>query len=162
MIHHRASGEDLREYLRRRLFDPIGLTHNEWLTDGGGRIGPFRQGYSGLLTTARDHARFLYLALHRGRWGEAQVVPADYYSWALGPTATNPDYGALWWLARVPGTPRDTFQTGGARNNHGWAIPSLDLIVVRLGEGEKYPENFSEELLRRVQSALLERGGVSN
>jgi CubicO group peptidase (beta-lactamase class C family) len=158
LIHHRASGQDLRDYLRGRLFEPIGMTHFDWLAQGGeGHIGPHRQGYSGLLTTARDHARFLYLALHRGRWGTRQVVPADYYGWGLGPTPVKPDYGALWWRNRVPGTPSDTFQTGGARNNHGWVMPGLDLIVVRLGTGEKYPESFSTELLRLVQAALVDR-----
>ncbi|PYV19559.1 MAG: hypothetical protein DMG07_01640 [Acidobacteria bacterium] len=160
LIHRRASGQDLREYLRTRLFLPIGMSHFDWLELGGsGHLGPHRQGYSGLLTTARDHARFLYLALQRGRWSTGQVVPADYYGWALAPTPVKADYGALWWRNRVPGTPADTFQTGGARNNHGWVMPGPELIVVRLGDGEKYPENFSEELLRRVQAALV--GGPS-
>lgn len=157
LIHRRASGRDLRDYLKARLFDPIGMTHYDWVEEGGdSHIGPHRQGYSGLLTTPRDHARFLYLALLRGRWGGVQVVPADYYGWALAPTL-NPETGALWYLAFVPGTPPDTFQTRGAKTNDGWVIPSLDLIVVRFCDGDRPPEGFNTELLRRVQAAILDR-----
>ena len=156
MIHKRVSGEDLLSYLQRRMFEPIGMAHYDWMEmGGGGKLGPYRQGFSGLLTTPRDHSRFLYLALRHGKWGKRQVVPSDYYTWALAPTPVKSDYGALWWRARVPGTPADTYQTGGAYNNHGWVIPSLDLIVVRLGEGQKYPQDYSAELLRRVQAAIV-------
>ena len=71
------------------------MAHEDWLQLGGeGHLGPFRQGFSGLLTTPRDHARFPYLALHHGQWGGA-LIASDYYTWALAPTPVKPDYGAL-------------------------------------------------------------------
>ena len=49
--------------------DPIGEKPESWLEIGGkGKIGPFNQGFSGLHTNAREHARFCYLgALRAGR-----------------------------------------------------------------------------------------------
>ena len=34
-------------------------------------------------------------------------------------------------------------QTAGAFNNHGYVVPSLDLVFVRLGDGKKFPKGTS-------------------
>ena len=70
----------------------------EWLKIGGdGGIGPYNQGYSGVHTNPREHARFCYLALHKGEWAGRRIVPASYYDFAWTPTAVKPDYGGQWW-----------------------------------------------------------------
>src|SRR5436305_5139295 len=96
-----------------------------WQQIGGGEhIGPFSQGYSGIHATPRQHARFCYLALHRGNWAGRQVVPASYYDFAWKPSRTNKVYGAQWWLEpRHPGAPADMVQTAGAFNNNGYVVP---------------------------------------
>ena len=56
-----------------------GMEKVSWASLGSGEeIGPFSQGFSGVNTTAREHARFLFLALHHGKWGARQVVPESY------------------------------------------------------------------------------------
>jgi hypothetical protein len=42
----------------------------------------------------------------------------------------------------------------GFRNNHGYDIPSLDLVFVRVGNGDEYPADFEGEFVRRVISAI--------
>ena len=47
----------------------------------------------------RDFARFGLLYLHGGRWGDRQVVPADYVEDSLAGAPNSPDlYGFQWWL----------------------------------------------------------------
>ena len=41
-----------------------------------------------------------------------------------------------------------------ARNNHGYVAPSLDLVFVRVGDGNKYPMNFEKELVKKVLAAV--------
>jgi CubicO group peptidase (beta-lactamase class C family) len=127
-----------------------------WAPLGGGEeIGPFSQGFSGVNTTARDHARFLYLALHRGKWGERQVVPENYYEFAWEGTKVKGDYGALWWVyPHHPDAPKDLVQTAGFRQNHGFVVPSLDLVFVRVGNGFSYAPAFEHELVKRVLAAV--------
>jgi hypothetical protein len=52
------------------------------LESGRDAIGPLSQGYSGIFTNPRQHARFCYLALHRGEWVGKRIVPSTYYDFA--------------------------------------------------------------------------------
>jgi CubicO group peptidase (beta-lactamase class C family) len=156
LLFHHAQGTDLFPFLKERLFDPIGLKQVVWQAIGGdGSIGPFSQGYSGIHTNPREHARFCTLALHRGVWSGRRIVPEAYYDFAWKGTAANPAYGAQWWVhPRVPDAPRDLVMTLGRDHNDGFVCPSLDLVFVRLGDGTKFPQDFERELVRRVLAAV--------
>ncbi len=159
LLFHRSTGLDLYPFLKEHLFGPIGMRQVRWIAIGGeGAIGPYSQGYSGIMTTAREHSRFCYLALHRGAWAGQAIVPASYYDFAWAAAPTKPDYGAQWWIyPHHKGAPRDLVQTAGFRNNHGYVVPSLDLVFVRLGRGDKYPQDFESELVKRVVAAVVSR-----
>ncbi len=156
LLFHRATGNDLYPFLKDRLFNPIGMKQVRWLSNGGdGAIGPYSQGYSGVTTTAREHARFCYLSLHRGEWAGKQIVPAGYYDFAWAATAEKSDYGAQWWVyPHHKDAPRDLVQCAGFRNNHGYIVPSLDLVFVRVGSGDQYAPDFESELVKRVIAAI--------
>lgn len=156
LVFNRAAGKELYLFMKERVFDPVGMEKVTWQQLGGsGKIGPFSQGYSGVHTTAREHARFCHLALHKGTWAGKQVVPASYYDFAWAGTKVKPDYGAQWWVQpRHPDAPKDLVQTAGARNNHGYVVPSLDLVVVRVGDGLKYPKAFEQDLVKKVIAAV--------
>jgi CubicO group peptidase (beta-lactamase class C family) len=156
MIFNHAAGQDLFPFLKARVFEPVGMEAITWHPLGGdGELGPFSQGFSGVNTTARDHARFLYLAMHRGKWGDQQIVPASYYDFAWQGTKIKPDYGAQWWVyPHHPQAPKDMVQTAGFRANNGYAVPSLDLVFVRVGLGFQYPKDFEGELIKRVLAAV--------
>jgi CubicO group peptidase (beta-lactamase class C family) len=158
LVFRKASGQDLFPYLKDRVFDRVGMEKVTWVQIGGkgGKIGPYSQGYSGVTTTPREHARFCYLALHKGEWDAKQVVPAAHYDFAWAPSKANPTYGAQWWVEpRHKDAPKDMVQTAGARNNHGYVVPSLDLVFVRLGDGQKFPDNdFEQQLVRKVLAAV--------
>jgi CubicO group peptidase (beta-lactamase class C family) len=157
VLFNRIMGRDLYPFLKERVLDPIGEKPEDWLKIGGeGKIGPYNQGYSGLLTCAREHARFCFLALHRGEWMGKQLVPVSYYNWAWTGQEIKPDYGAQWWVyPRHAEAPRDLVQTAGARNCHGYIVPSLDLVFVRLGDGEKYPKDWEKDLVKKVIDAVV-------
>jgi CubicO group peptidase (beta-lactamase class C family) len=157
MVFNRAMGKDLYPFLKERVLDPIGEKPESWTEIGGnGKIGPFNQGYSGLHTSAREHARFCYLALHRGTWAGKELVPSSYYEFAWQGQKIKPDYGAQWWVQpRHPDAPKDLVQTAGAKNNHGYLIPSLDLVFVRLGDGGKYPKDWEKELVKKIVDAVV-------
>jgi CubicO group peptidase (beta-lactamase class C family) len=157
LAFNRAAGRDLFPFLQERVFDRIGEKPDSWLSIGGnGSLGPFNQGYSGLRCCAREHARFCYLALHRGTWAGEEVVPKGYFTFAWQGQTIKPDYGAQWWVyPRHPDGPKDMVQTAGARNNHGYLVPSLDLVVVRLGDGDSYPEHWEQDLVKKILRAVV-------
>jgi CubicO group peptidase (beta-lactamase class C family) len=156
LLFSHATGRDLFPFLKERVFDPVGLKQVRWEQIGGdGHIGPFSQGYSGVNVPAREHARFCYLALHRGEWAGKRIVPASYYEFAWASSPAQADYGAQWWLyPRHRDAPHDLVQTSGAFNNYGWVVPSLDLIFVRVGVAPKYSVEFDQALVKRVLAAV--------
>jgi len=70
----------------------------------------------------------------------------------------NPDYGFLWWVntagTKWPALPRDAYAAIGYRSNRCYVIPSLDLVVARVGTG---PVAWDEqELIGSVVRAVIE------
>jgi CubicO group peptidase (beta-lactamase class C family) len=158
LLFHNATGSDLYPFLKARLFEPIGMTQVRWMQIGGkGGIGPYSQGYSGIHTTPRQHARFCYLGLHKGEWAGKRVVPESYYDFAWKGIGPNPTYGAQWWVSpRVAGAPRDLAMTLGRNHNDGFVCPSLDLVFVRLGDGAEFPKDFEKDLVTKVLAAVVD------
>ena len=150
-----VAGKDEYPFLKDHIFDPIGMENVTWRQIGGGKIGPFSQGFSGVMTTPREHARFLWLALHKGEWAGKRLAPADYYAFAWKGQDIKPEYGGQWWVyPRHKDAPKDMVQTAGAFNNHGYVVPSLDLVFVRLGNGKKFPKDFEDQLVMKVLAAV--------
>jgi CubicO group peptidase (beta-lactamase class C family) len=156
LLFKKAAGKDLYPYLKERVFDPTGVENLTWTHVGGkDKLGPLSQGYSGVNTTPREHARFCYLALHKGNWAGKQLVPAEHYDFAWASTRQNQTYGAQWWVyPKHKDAPQDLVQTAGARNNHGYVVPSLDLVFVRLGDGSKFEKAYEQDLVKKVIAAV--------
>jgi CubicO group peptidase (beta-lactamase class C family) len=120
---------DLLPYIKERVCDPIGMENVGWGTVGGkGFIGPYCTP-GGFSCSGRDHARFCYLAMHKGKWAGKQIVPAS------------------------KDVPADFIQTHGSFHNDGCLIPSLDLVFVRYGR-QSTPAGFHGNLVKRVLAAV--------
>ena len=130
----RTTEVPIEVYARQKLFEPLGITHFEWLADRNGI--PYAA--SGLRLRPRDMATVGLLMLHQGREGGRQIVPEDWVETATMPHATvDPDpcgreYGYFWWL--VPTCePEGQLGRFAGRGNGGQrieVIPSLDAVVV--------------------------------
>ena len=147
----------------------------------GGSGGPG----GGARFAARDLARVGYLLLHSGVWERnglvQQVVSGErvtqFTRWApfLENTTwrqpnfafeanANRYYGHLFWTNRTqqglgPSVPRDAFYMSGWGKHICAVIPSLDMVVVRLGGNRTlndHPE-FYPELFSRIMAAAADR-----
>ena len=136
-----VAGRDLDDYLQERLFHPIGIEKLSWDVQGGsGFLGPHTNPHTGVHISAREFARFGYLMLQGGVWNQQSIVPGDWLALATRPSQDlNPAYGYTWWVNTQgqiwPELPRDTFAARGYRANFCYVIPSLDLVVARVGSG---------------------------
>jgi CubicO group peptidase (beta-lactamase class C family) len=141
LIFHRVTGQEIGDFMKARVFGPIGIENSSWdLEGGGGNIGPHTNAHSGLHLTARDFARLGYLLLHDGNWKGKQIVPRSWIDLATKSSQSlNPSYGYTFWVNTdgklFPGVPRDAFAFMGYATNRCYVVPSLDLVVVRLGYG---------------------------
>jgi len=108
-IIHACSGQDLREFLLPRLFTPLGIRNPQWLRSPLG----YSLGAVGLLLRTEEIARLGRTLLDDGRYGNRQIVPAEYVAAmitdtiptgehrATGATASHPEnarYGRHPWL----------------------------------------------------------------
>lgn len=129
-----ATGMEAGQYAQQQLFGPIGLKADEWTTDKLGQT----MTWCCIHSSARDFARFGYLFLRNGRWGDKQVVPEDWVNESTQPSRMeNTSYGYFWWLLDFPDVPRDMYAAMGFGTKRTYVIPSLDIVAVRLGEGDE-------------------------
>jgi CubicO group peptidase (beta-lactamase class C family) len=88
-----GGGARLRDYLERELFDPLDMDVTLTFDDAGNWLGGF-----GAAATALDFAKFGELYRLGGEWHGTRILPRDWIDYSRTPTATNPEYGAGWWL----------------------------------------------------------------
>lgn len=160
LIFSRVTGKEIADYMNERVFRPIGIRNFGWdLQGGSGHIGPHTNAHSGLHLSARDFARVGYLMAHRGRWEGKQLVPEWWIDLATRSSQDlNRSYGYTFWVntdgVQWPSAPRDAFAFKGYAANRCYIVPSLDLVVVRVGYA---PPNWAEDaLLPAVLEAVTE------
>lgn len=160
LIFSNVIGQEMSDYLQTRLLEPIGIESLSWDVQGGsGFIGPHTNAHTGIHISARELARFGYLFLHLGAWEGRQLVPRWWIHLASQPSQDlNPAYGYTWWTnARGtlwPKVPRDGFALQGYRANVCWIVPSLDLVVARVGSG---PSNWDKsQLISSIVDAIID------
>jgi len=96
-IVQKVTGEKVIDYLRPRLFDPLGITGETW-DESPQHI---NTGGWGLLLKTEDMAKFGQLYLQKGRWKDRQLIPG---AWVAEATASYSDRGPSWSWS----TPRDS------------------------------------------------------
>ncbi|MGI6366851.1 MAG: serine hydrolase domain-containing protein [Anaerolineae bacterium] len=129
-IVHKLTGMPLTAYLQPRLFDPLGIAPPLWDSDPLG----INMGGFGLHLTTEDIARFGQLFLQEGRWGDRQLVPADWIRTAHVAHSDNsnqpgnPDwqqgYGYQMWVCR-----HGAYRGDGAFGQYCVVMPEQDAVL---------------------------------
>jgi len=73
-IVQKVTGQKVIDYLRPRLFEPLGITGMDWETDPRG----INTGGWGLRLKTEDMAKFGQLFLQNGHWNGKQILPASW------------------------------------------------------------------------------------
>ncbi|WP_233579755.1 serine hydrolase [Frondihabitans sp. PhB188] len=133
-IIQRATGGTLVDYLRPRLFDPLGIGEVGWLTHPSGE----QLGFSGFHAPTSAVAKLAQLYLNGGVWNGVQLVPTAYVDEATRLQVDNaavggsPDwsqgYGFQFWMAT------HGFRGDGAYGQFAVVLPELDLVVAMTGQ----------------------------
>ncbi|WP_117192743.1 serine hydrolase domain-containing protein [Rhizobium terrae] len=119
-------------YPKKALFGPLGMRSAIMETDASGTF----VGSSYLYATARDWARFGLLLVRDGMWNGSRILPEGFVAQMHQPNRTsNGRYSKMqtWLPGGAAGIPADTFILDGHDGQNVIVIPSLDLVVVRLG-----------------------------
>ena len=159
-VIQRAAGMPLTEYLRPRLFDPLGIGEVGWLTWPPGR----EQGFSGLFARTEDVAKLGQLYLQRGRWDDTQLIPESYVEQATSRQVetSNQDnvdwrqgYGFQFWMSR------HGYRGDGAFGQFCLVLPEQDAVVaITAGTAAMQPilDHVWEQLLPAFAAARPDGG----
>jgi CubicO group peptidase (beta-lactamase class C family) len=129
LVRERIGGgeEEMRTFMRRELFDRIGMETADPRFDKAGNF----IGSAFCYCSARDFARFAYLYLRDGVWEGERILPEGWVDYSRTPSPqSGGQYGAHFWV--IPGS-LGLFSCQGAFGQRILISPKLDLIVVRLG-----------------------------
>lgn len=139
-------------FIQDEFFEKIGITDAVFEVDPSGDF----IGSSYLYATARDYARFGLLYLNDGVFNGERILPEGWVNYTRTPaSASNGEYGALFWLNRsgkYPSAPEDMYSCNGHDGQYIFIIPSRELIMVVLGFSPK-PDNELE--LDRLVTDIL-------
>lgn len=125
----------LLDYLRPRLFEPLGIAEAAWLEHPAGRT----LGFSGLHLTTESVAKFGQLYLDRGGWAGTQLIPAEWVDQATrlqtpNPNEPSPDwqqgYGFQFWMAE------HGYRGDGAYGQFCIVLPQQDAVIVTTAASE--------------------------
>jgi CubicO group peptidase (beta-lactamase class C family) len=155
MIVRKLTGMEMEDYLRLRLTTPVGFGTWGYAMyrpklkggiDASGRM-LHTPGGGSIAVRSTDMLRFGYLMLHQGRWGRQQIVPAEFARMCGRMVKYNPHYTHSFNFnmnedGHVESVPRDAYWKGGAGGYAIYVVPSLDLVVYKMGgtEGQYSPE----------------------
>ena len=138
IVLRHVTGMELQDYIRERLAKPQGWGAWGYCLHRGDYDMPHANGAGSIAVHATDALRFGYCLLRGGKWKDQQLVPADYIQLCLTASPYNPH--TPWSLqfennadGHVLGAPRDAFFKSGAGGFGIFVVPSLDLVIYKLG-----------------------------
>lgn len=161
----RSTFSDRHDYLtfpHRELFTRLGMEKAVLEPDASGTF----TASSFMYATARDWARLGLLFLRDGIWRGTRILPEGWVAASLRPTRAAPkaDYGAHLWLKLPPifgpgepPLPEDTYYMLGHDGQTVAVVPSVDLVIVRLGLARKPGAWKPSDILAPIVSAFSPR-----
>jgi CubicO group peptidase (beta-lactamase class C family) len=138
IVLRHVTGMELQDYIRERLAKPMGWESWGYCLHRGDYDMPHANGAGSIAVHATDALRFGYCLLHEGKWKNQQLVPPDYIKLCQQMSPYNPHSPFSLQFEQnsdghVLGAPRDAFFKSGAGGFCIFVVPSLDLVIYKLG-----------------------------
>jgi len=149
-----AEGRNYWTWPQEELFDKIGIRRQLLETDPYGNF--IMTGFD--YGTARNWGRLGLLYLQDGLWQGQRLLPEGFAEFVSTPAPgwEQPVYGGLFWLNRTGelALPRDAYYMAGGGGQRTIIVPSLDLVVVRMGHSQGSP--FVAESLNQALELIVQ------
>jgi CubicO group peptidase (beta-lactamase class C family) len=163
-IVQKLTGMRVADYLKPRLFDPLGITGQKWETCPKG----INTGGWGLSVKTEDIARFGQLYLQKGMWGGRQLVTAAWVQEATSKQVSNGSggasdwaqgYGYQFWRCR-----NNAYRGDGAFGQYCVVMPEQDAVLAitsGVGDMQAVLSAAWEHLLPGMQASMSGGSGDS-
>ena len=147
MVLRQVTGMELPAYIGEKFAKPMGWGPWGYCLYRGDVTMAHANGAGSIALRATDAARFGYCLAHEGRWEGRQLIPAGYIRLCQQPLPYNPHFPFSLQFehnhaGQILGAPRDAFYKTGAGGFCLYIVPSLDLVIYKLGgkDGQWNPD----------------------
>jgi hypothetical protein len=160
MVLRGAIGGSLAEYLREKLWRPLGMEADGfWMVDATGA----EMAGVGLSAVLRDFARLGCCYLNGGAWNGAQVVPEAWVKASVTPDAAHlmpgprpsadlpMGYGYQWWIPDNSGA----FSAIGVYNQFVWVDPGARTVIAKTSAFRRFGSSAAAESYRIADHLAL-------
>lgn len=140
-----VTGESMMDYLRPRLWEPLGITRIFWESCPMG----ITKGGWGLFLCPEDAAKLGQLYLQKGKWNGQQIVPREWVEESTARQLQVPEkmgfgYGYQIWTGDRPGS----FLFNGMLGQNVVVYPDINMVFVTNGGSDEFYPNC--ELIRTL------------
>ncbi len=146
-IVSQITGTTMFDFLKERLFNPMGIRKVFWETSPKG----LTKGGWGMFLTEEDAAKLGYLYMQSGVWNGRQLISRDWVREAVSPQIqtgqdANPEYGYHLWMDCRPGS----FCYNGMLGQNVHCYPDIDMVIItNAGNAEVFQAGAMTDILRR-------------
>jgi CubicO group peptidase (beta-lactamase class C family) len=147
MVLRRVTGKELPAYIDEKFAKPMGWGPWGYCLYRGDVTMAHANGAGSIALRATDAVRFGYCLAQGGRWQDRQLIPADYIKLCQQSLPYNPHFPFSLQFehnqaGQILGAPRDAFYKTGAGGFCLYIVPSLDLVIYKMGgkDGQWNPE----------------------
>lgn len=142
-IVQKVTGQTVLEYLKPRLFNPLGIDNPRWDDSPQG----ISLGGYGLFVRTEDIAKFGQLYLQKGRWHDKQLLPATWVEQATSKQVSNgsdPErdweqgYGFQFWRCR-----HGAYRGDGKDGQFCVVLPEQDAVIVMTANSGNLQDQLS-------------------
>lgn len=163
-IVEKTTGMPLLDYLRPRIFDPLGIQNPTWDKSPEG----ITLGGYGLSIRTEDIARFGQLYLQKGQWQGKQLIPVAWVDEATSfqtSNGSNPNsdwdqgYGYQFWRSR-----NGAYRGDGAFGQYCIVLPKQDVVIAITGglrDMQSVMNLVWEKLLPGIKDSKLSNDSAS-
>lgn len=149
IIVRHVSGMEMEDYLRKHLTESLGFgtwgyaMYRPKLKSGIDQNGRMfhTPGGGSIAVRSTDMLRFGYFMMKSGRWSKRQILDPNFALMCGRSVPYNPHFTHSFNFnvnddAHIKGVPTDAFWKGGSGGYCIYAVPSLDLVVYKMGGTE--------------------------
>jgi CubicO group peptidase (beta-lactamase class C family) len=156
-----VSGMSLKDYAKKKLFDPLGIKQFYWYTNAANQTGAAGNLYLSTL----DFAKLGVLVVNEGKWRNLQIITPEYIKSLSGETfdlsEDNPyadAYGIFWYKSHrtFGGKKVDYLFASGNGGNHLIIIPDKKIVIALTSSayGQGYGHRRSYNIMSKILASI--------
>tara|TARA_R110002049_G_scaffold170139_1_gene336729 strand:- start:3302 stop:4372 length:1071 start_codon:yes stop_codon:yes gene_type:complete len=161
-IIEERSGMSLRDFAKEKVFDPLGIEQFYWYTNASNQT----VAAGNLYLSTLDFAKLGVLVTNKGKWGNKQIVKAEYIERLLEHkvfdlsevSSLAKNYGMFWYKAQQTYNNNNVefLYASGNGGNYLVVIPDKNMVIALTSAayGPGYGHKRSQTILKKLLSSL--------